>query len=323
MKKALIIGANSQDGLFLTRLLLSKNYQVIIFTRNLKKLKINLDFLIKDLQKDKNLFTMEASSLNTKAIELAILKYRPDEIYYFASNHEVSFSLKEWNLSSKLNVTSVLQILNTIKENSLSSRFFFPSSSNIYNLTNESPQNELTPFSPDSLYGINKITSMLLVNTYREKFGIFASSGILYTHESQFRPNFYLVKKIIRSAILIKKKKIKCISLGNIDASRDWGFVGDYVEAMWLILQAEYPDDYIIGSGKQISIRQILDYVFKYLGLCWQDYLTIDNSIYRKNPKTNIVADISKIKKNLGWEPKTDFFDLLRMIIEFELKKSN
>ncbi len=317
MRTAFITGIAGQDGSYLAELLLSKDYEVhglVNFFNNQrdKILRINniLDKII--------LHNGDVSNYET--VHGLIRKIQPDEIYHLATKHEVSLSLQDYLETQGTNVNSTYYLLNSIKELKLNCKFFFASSSKIFGRALSSPQNEQTAFVPNSIYGISKVAGMNLVKMYRGEQGVFACSGILYNHESPRRDLFFLPRKITQAAAKIKFGKEKKIVLGNIEAKRDWGFAGDYVEAMWLILQADKPEDYVIGTGEIHSVKDILDIAFEEVGLNWKDYIVISEEFFRKEGDCPLVADISKIKKELKWQPKTSFEELIKMMVQNDLK---
>jgi GDPmannose 4,6-dehydratase len=199
-------------------------------------------------------------------------------------------------------------------------RFFFASSSNIFGFASTEPQNERTDLSPDSIYGVTKVAGMHLVRLHRVQKGLYGCSGILFNHESPRRDLNYLPKKITSTAAKIRLGLETKLELGDLDARRDWGFAGDYVEAMWLSLQAEKPDDYVIGTGETHTVRDILDIVFGLLDLDWKQYVKVNPALVRPKNPTIMVADITKISATLGWKPKTKFSELMRMMIEEDMR---
>ena len=316
MKIALITGIIGQDGLYLSELLLSKGYQVhgvdLSDGKNNTASKINhiLDKLV--------LYGGNVSDYAT--VRDLIDKIKPNEIYHLAAKHDLANSLNNYSEIQRTNVNSTYYFLNAIKELKPDCKFFFASSSKIFGKAVSSPQNEQTAFSPNSLYGVSKVVGMHLVKMYCDKYDIFSCSGILYNHESPRRDLNFLSRKITRAAARIKVGKEKELMLGNIDAKCDWGFAGDYVEAMWLMLQADEPDDYVIGTGEIHFVKDILNIAFEEVGLNWQDYVILDKELFRKEGDCPIVADVSKIKNKLGWRPKVEFEDLIKMMIKEDMK---
>jgi GDPmannose 4,6-dehydratase len=246
---------------------------------------------------------------------------QPNEIYYLASNHELNYSLGNYEKSRAINLDGLAGVLEALVNTSKPGRLFYASSSNIFYGTSISPQNEKTPHTPNSLYGFFKSASMSLIEMYRKKFGVYACSGILYNHESPKRKDFFLPKKIVSAAVGIKQGGCENLHIGDIGAVRDWGYAGDFVKAMWMMLQGEYAKDYVIGTGAMHTVEWVINFVFSELGLDWRQHVVRDNSLIR-NQETGILrADISQIKRDLGWLPETDFEDVLRMMIDSELEK--
>ncbi len=317
MKTVLITGIAGQDGSYLAELLISKGYQVhglmnssIEKTNNISKINHILKKLV--------LYNGDVSDYAT--VHDLVKKIKPDEIYHLATKHDLKNSLNNYYEIQKTNIDSAYYFLNAIKELKPDCKFFFASSSKIFGKVISSPQSEQTALSPNSLYGISKAAGMYLVKMYRDEQDIFACCGILYNHESPRRDLNFLPRKITSMAAKIKFGKEKKLVLGNIEARCDWGFAGDYVEAMWLILQSDKPDDYVIGTGEIHSVKDILDIAFGKIGLDWQKYVVISEEFYRKERNIPMVADISKIKNKLGWQPKKTFEELIRMMVKEDLK---
>lgn len=318
MKKALITGISGQDGSYLAELLLAKGYDVHGLIRPfpgeggvaLPRIRHILDKI--------NLHVGDVSEEATVRELVKVVK--PDEIYHLATKHEVGISTQEYLDTRSIDVDSTMYFLSSIDAYQPNCRFFYASSSNVFGAVSSSPQNESTTFNPSSIYSISKVASMYLVRMYRSKKCLFACSGILYNHESPRRDLFFLPRKITSSAAKIKLGFEKELILGDLDARRDWGYAGDFVEAMWLMLQAEKPEDYVIGTGETHSVREVLDIAFELLGLDWSKYVKINDALLRPKEKFEMVADVSKIKKELGWEPKRKFADVIRMMIQEDLR---
>lgn len=316
-KKALITGIAGQDGSYLAELLLDKDYEVHGLVQSFS-CQNNENWRIANVLDKIILHSGDVS--NYEMVYRLINKIQPNEVYHLATKHDLENSLQNYYEIQKTNIDSTYYFLNAIKELKPDCRFFFASSNKIFGKVISSPQNEQTIFNPNSLYGISKVASMQLVKMYREEQDIFACFGILYNHESPRRDIYFLPRKITLAAARIKAGKEKELMLGNINIKRDWGFAGDYVEAMWLMLQAEKPDDYVIGSGEIHSIKDILDIAFGEVGLDWRNYVVINREFFRKEGNVPMVADISKIKNKLGWQPKKKFEDLIKMMIKEDIR---
>ena len=313
MKKALITGITGQDGSYLAEFLLEKGYEVhgTIY-------KSNNIWRIENIKEKIKLYECDVRN-EERIIELVKLII-PNEIYHLASSVEPRIIFKEEQNIFKISFESVHFFLRAIKLYSNKSKFFLAGSSLMFGNIKEFPQNEEALFRPNTPYGIAKTTGFYFTKMYREAYEIFACTGILYNHESPRRDIHFLPRKITRAAARIRAGKEKELVLGNIDAKRDWGFSGDYIEAIWLMLQAEKPDDYVIGTGKTHSIKDILDIAFGEVGLDWKKYVIISEEFFRKEGDVPMVADISKIKEKLGWQPKVKFEDLIKMMVREDIR---
>ncbi len=321
MKSALIFGAGGQDGMYLTELLLEKGYKVHAQYRKLEGAdNPATPFPLALIESDK--FQPLAGSVeNPEFTYNAVKELQPDEIYYLASNHELYFSLENYEKSRAVNLDGLAAVLNALAAPAMTGRLFYASSSNIFYSTKTSPQNEETPHSPGTLYGFFKSTAMSLIEVYRKKFGVFACSGILYNHESPRRKDFFLPKKIVSTAVAIKQGRLAKLSVGDIEAVRDWGYAGDFVRAMWMMLQAPRAQDYVIGTGVAHSVEWAINIVFGELGLDWRQHVICDPTLLRARDSSVLKADITRIKTELGWKPETEFEDVLKMMIKSELAK--
>ena len=316
-KIALITGVAGQDGSYLAELLLDKDYKVYGLAQSSLS-QNNENWRISHIAS--KLFLHSGDVSDYTVIYELVKAIKPDEIYHLATKHEVGISLQDYLDTQKTNINSVYYFLSAIKELKSDCKFFFASSSKIFGKALLSPQNEQTVFAPNSIYSISKVSGMNLVKMYRDEQGVFACSGILYNHESPRRDFNFLPRKITQAAARIKAGKEKELALGNIDAKRDWGYAKDYVEGMWLMLQADKPDDYVIGTGEIHSVKDILDIAFKEVGLDWKKYVVINKEFFRKEGDIPMVADISKIKNKLKWQPKISFEELIKMMVQNDLK---
>jgi GDPmannose 4,6-dehydratase len=313
MKKALITGITGQDGSYLAEFLLEKGYEVYgtIFGKSDNFWRIeNIKAKIK---------IYECDVRDEEKIAELVKKIVPDEIYHLASRVDTRVIFEDEKDILKTNFESVHFILRAMKLYSEKSKFFLAGSSLMFGDAKESPQNENTALNPNTPYGIAKTAGFHLIKMYRDNYDVFACTGILYNHESPRRDLKFLPRKITSAAAKIKLGKEKKLILGNIEAKRDWGFAGDYVEAMWLMLQSGKSDDYIIGTGELHSVKDILDLAFGEIGLNWRDYVVVRDEFFRKEGKFPLVADISKIKKELKWQPKTSFEELIKMMLQNDL----
>ena len=320
MKKiALITGITGQDGSYLAELLLKKGYEVHGIVRRvaLEDENHRLWRLLKIL-KDINL---HAASLESYASIFKILqKIKPDEVYHLAAQSYVGYSFEDEFSTFNTNINGTHYILSAVKEFASKTKFYFAGSSEMFGKVSVSPQNEKTSFHPRSSYGISKVTGYHLTRNYREAYNLFASNGILFNHESPRRGFEFVTRKISYSAARIKKGYQKKLTLGNINSKRDWGHAKDYVEAMWLMLQREKPEDFVIGTGKEYSVKDFAQKAFECVGLNYEDYIIINKNLIRPSEVTTLIADYSKAKKILNWESKINFNSLVEEMVESDLK---
>lgn len=318
MKTALITGIAGQDGSYLAELLLTKGYRVHGLTQSYSK---SQDFSPSRIAHFRDQIQLHVGDVgDSGVIREIVMSVRPDEIYHLAAKHEVGIAGEDYREVRRVNTDSTMYFLHEIRKIHETCKLFYASSCNIFGPESPSPQNEKTVFNPYSLYSISKVMSMHLIQMFRQEQRLFACSGILYNHESPRRDLFFLPRKITSTAVKIKLGLEKELVLGDIDARRDWGFAGDFVEAMWLMLQAKEPQDFIIGTGETYSVRNVLDMVFGVLEMDWGKYVRISQQFIRPKQPCERVADISKIKMELGWAPKTKFHDVLKMMIAEDLK---
>lgn len=321
-KIALITGIAGQDGSYLAELLLEKGYEVHGVARpQLVKTNLNKFENIENIKDHLNLTLHECDLLNKKALTDLFISLSPDEIYHFAaqSNTVKSFE-NEWE-TFETNTKSTVVLLALIREYKPEARFFLAASSELFGDAIESPQNELTPFNPNSPYGISKVASFYLTKLYREKYGLFACSGMCFSHESPRRTEIFVTRKITSTVAKIKFGLAKELRVGNLETRRDWGFSGDFVIAIWSMLQQSKPADYVIGTGENHTILEFIEKAFKYVNLDWQDYVIIDSTYYRASEKNHWLADISKAKKELDWHPKVSFDELVVMMMEKDVAR--
>jgi len=318
MKTALITGVTGQDGSYLAELLLSKGYKIIGVKRRTSL--INTERVDKSYT-DPN-FILEYGSLHDAGCFWKLLiKYQPDEIYNLAaqSHVRVSFEVPEETVDSI--AMGTLRLLNATREICPSAKFYQASSSEMYGDNPKIPFDENSRMTPASPYACAKLFSHNLVRNYREAYNLHASSGILFNHESPRRGETFVTRKITMAAARIKLGMQKELRLGNLDAKRDWGFAGDYVEAMWKMLQQDSPDDYVVATGRARTVREFLEYVFRYAQLGnYEDYICIDPRYFRPHEVPFLVGNPSKAKKNLGWEPRVSFEELAKLMYESDLE---
>jgi GDPmannose 4,6-dehydratase len=319
MKKALITGITGQDGSYLAELLLEKGYQVHGIVR-----RVALEDVDHRLWRIKHLLEkliLHPASLESYASIFKVAEnVKPDECYHLAAQSFVSYSFEDEFSTINTNINGTHYLLSAIKERAPDCKFYFAGSSEMFGVANVSPQNEDTPFHPRSPYGISKATGFNLTLNYREAYNLHASNGILFNHESPRRGFEFVSRKITFMAAKIKLGLANELKLGNLEAQRDWGFAGDYVQAMWLMLQQDSPGDYVIATGETHTVRELAQAAFGYLDLNWSDFIIADKTLYRPAEIFQLKGDYGKGKKILGWEPKVKFHDLVKMMIEEDLK---
>ncbi len=316
MPKALITGITGQDGSYLAEFLLEKGYEVIGMVRRTST--TNFD-RIKHIQ-DK-LILVSGDLLDEISLINILKEYRPDEVYNLAAQSFVPTSWKQPVFTGEVTALGVTRILDAIRIVDPSIKFYQASSSEMFGKARESPQNENTPFYPRSPYGVAKVYGHWITVNYRESYGLFACSGILFNHGSPRRGLEFVERKVAHGAARIKLGLAKELRLGNLDAKRDWGFAGDYVKAMWLMLQQDEPDDYVVGTGKAHSVRELCEVAFGYLGLDWRDYVVQDPKLFRPADVDFLVADATKARRKLGWEPTVTFEELVKMMVDADLEQ--
>ncbi|MBU4472780.1 MAG: GDP-mannose 4,6-dehydratase, partial [Candidatus Omnitrophica bacterium] len=320
MKKALITGITGQDGSYLAEFLLEKGYEVhgIIRRVALEDPRHRLWRIRHILDK----LTLHSASLESYAsIFNVVEKVKPDECYHLAAQSFVSYSFEDEFSTINTNINGTHFVLSAIKEKVPKCKFYFAASSEQFGHAKESPQNENTPFYPRSSYGISKVAGFDLTRNYREAYGLYACNGICFNHESPRRGFEFVTRKISGGAAKIKLGISKELHIGNLDAKRDWGFAGDYVKAMWLMLQQDKPDDYVIATGETHSVKEFVDLAFKYVGLNWQDYVVMDKTLYRPAEVYELKGDYSKSKNKFAWKPTLNFEDLVKIMVDADLKR--
>jgi GDPmannose 4,6-dehydratase len=318
IKKALITGITGQDGSYLAEFLLSKNYQVHGIIRRSSSFNTSrIDHLFSDPEIiNKKLFLHYGDLSDSSSISRLLEKIIPDEIYNLgAQSHvKVSFDIPEY--TTDIDATGTCRLLDAIHDTRIKTKFYQASSSEMFGKVQAIPQSETTSFYPRSPYACAKLYSHWLTVNFRESYGLFACSGILFNHESPRRGQTFVTRKITHTLAEILAKKTHKLFLGNIEAKRDWGFAGDYIEAMWLMLQQDIADDYVIATGETYSVRDFLDEAFEYAGLDWKKYVEISEKYFRPAEVDLLIGDASKAKEKLGWKPKVNFKQLVRMMVD-------
>jgi len=321
MKKALITGITGQDGSYLAELLLAKDYQVWGIIRRSSSFHTGrIDHLYKDPHEHPSLRLVYGDLTDGSNLSIIVNEVKPDEVYNLgAQSHvRVSFDMPIYTVDT--DGLGALRLLEAIRSMKKPAKFYQASSSEMYGKVAETPQTEKTPFYPRSPYGCAKVYSFWQTVNYREAYGLFACNGILFNHESPRRGETFVTRKITRAATRIKLGLQDKLYLGNLDAKRDWGFAGDYVETMWLMLQQERAEDYVIATGQTHSVREFLDEVFGHLGLDWQKHVEIDPQYYRPTEVDILLGDSSKARKSLKWQPKVTFKELAQMMTDADMK---
>ena len=321
-KKALITGITGQDGSYLAELLLSKGYEVHGIIRRASTFNTSrLEHLYTDPHTRKAALKLHYGDLSdASALARLVDRIQPNEIYNLAAQSHVRVSFDSPEYATDITATGAVRLLEAIRETGIKPRFYQASSSEMFGKVREIPQCETTPFYPRSPYGCAKVYAYWITVNYRESYGLFACNGILFNHESPRRGETFVTRKITRAIAHIVTGLQDKLYLGNLDAKRDWGYAQEYVEAMWLMLQQAKPDDYVVATGETHSVREFLEAAFAHAGLDWRKYVEIDPNYYRPTEVDLLVGDASKAKKQLGWEPKTKFNDLVKLMVDADLQ---
>jgi GDPmannose 4,6-dehydratase len=326
MKRALITGITGQDGSYLTEFLLAKGYEVHGIIRRSSSFNTGrLDHLYQDPHESSQRLKLHYGDLaDANCLSRLMQQIRPHEVYNLAAQSHVRVSFDQPVFTADVDATGVLKLLEAVRvQQELSGetiRFYQASSSEMFGKVQEVPQRETTPFWPRSPYGCAKVFGHWITVNYRESYGMHASCGILFNHESPRRGETFVTRKITRAVGRIKLGLQHKLYLGNIDALRDWGFAGDYVEAMWLMLQQPEPDDYVIATGKMISVRQFCELSFGMVGLDYRDFVDIDPRYFRPAEVEQLLGDMSKAQRVLNWKPRTSVEDLARMMVDHDME---
>jgi GDPmannose 4,6-dehydratase len=321
-KKALITGITGQDGSYLAEFLLAKGYEVHGIIRRSSSFNTSRleQIYVDPHQSGARLFLHHGDLVDGIGLREILTRVRPDEVYNLAAQSHVKVSYDQPAYTVQVVALGAMNLLEAIRDLGLPIRYYQASSSEQYGKVVETPQTEKTPFYPRSPYACAKVYAHWQTVNYREAYGIFACNGVLFNHESPRRGETFVTRKITRAATRIKEDLQKKLFLGNLDAKRDWGFAGDYVEAMWLMLQHDKPDDYVIATGETHSVREFLDEVFGLLGLNWQEHVEVDQRYFRPAEVDLLLGDSGKARRVLGWKPKIAFKQLAKMMTEADLE---
>jgi GDPmannose 4,6-dehydratase len=315
MKTALITGVTGQDGSYLAELLLEKNYRVVGMVRRASTETFERIGHLRD-----QIELRQADLLDQLSLIHLMEDVQPDEVYNLAAQSFVPTSWQQPVLTGQFTALGVTRLLEAVRLVKPKARFYQASSSEMFGKVRETPQNETTPFHPRSPYAVSKAYGHFITVNYRESYGIHACSGILFNHESPRRGKEFVTRKVTYAVAEIKLGLSRELRLGNLEAARDWGFAGDYVEAMWLMLQQEKADDFVIGTGESHTVRELVEVAFGAAGLKWEEYVKVDPAFMRPAEVDCLIADTSKAKKVLKWRPRVDFETLVRMMVDADLE---
>jgi len=314
--KALITGVTGQDGSYLAELLLSKGYEVVgVVRRTSHHSYERIEHLLDRIE------VVAADLLDQHSLTVVLQDTQPDEVYNLAAQSYVPTSWTQPVLTGEFTALGVTRILEAVRLVHPTAKFYQASSSEMFGRVTETPQRETTSFYPRSPYGVAKVYGHWITVNYRESYNLYAVSGILFNHESPRRGIEFVTRKVTDAVARIKLGRSRELRLGNLDARRDWGFAGDYVDAMWRMLQQPTPQDYVIGTGRAHSVRELVDAAFGHVGLNWQDYVVTDPKFMRPAEVDVLLADPSKARKDLGWTPKVGFRELVAMMVDADLER--
>ena len=315
-RRALITGVTGQDGSYLAEFLLEKGYEVFGMTRRASTENVERIGHLVD-----RLTLLQGDLLDPPSLDAAVREAQPAEVYNLAAQSFVPTSWNQPVLTAEFTAVGVTRMLEAIRAVDPSIRFYQASSSEMFGKVREVPQTELTPFHPRSPYGVAKVYGHYITVNYRESYDLFAVSGILFNHESARRGLEFVTRKITDGVARIKHGLADELRLGNLDSERDWGFAGDYVEAMWLMLQQEEPLDYVVATGEPHSVREFIEFAFERAGLDWERHVVQDPRFLRPAEVDQLIGDASKARENLGWQPKTSFRELVEMMVDADLER--
>jgi GDPmannose 4,6-dehydratase len=315
-KRALITGITGQDGSYLAELLLEKGYEVFGMTRRSSAENVERIGHLVD-----KLTLLQGDLLDPPSLDAALREAQPVEVYNLAAQSFVPTSWNQPVLTAEFTAVGVTRVLEAVRAVDPAIRFYQASSSEMFGKVREVPQTELTPFHPRSPYGVAKVYGHYITVNYRESYDLFAVSGILFNHESSRRGLEFVTRKITDGVARIKLGLAEELRLGNLDSERDWGFAGDYVEAMWLMLQQDEPSDYVVATGQPHSVREFAQIAFERAGLDWEQHVVIDPKFLRPAEVDQLIGDPTKAREQLGWEPKTSFRELVEMMVDADLER--
>ncbi len=316
MPLALITGITGQDGSYLAEFLLEQGYQVVGLVRRSSNPNYSrIEHLLDKIE------LAQGDLTDLPSLMAVVEKYRPDEVYNLAAQSFVPASWEQPLLTTDVNAVGVTRLLEAIRRVHPTARFYQASTSEMFAQVREMPQNEQTPFHPRSPYGVSKVYGHWITVNYRESYGLFAVSGILFNHESPRRGLHFVTRKVTHGVARIKLGLANELRLGNLDAKRDWGYTGDYVRAMWLMLQQDEPEDFVIGTGEAHSVRELCEVAFSHVGLDYRDFVVVDPKFFRPAEVNILLADPSKARAKLGWQPRVSFEELIRMMVEADLDR--
>ncbi len=316
LKRALITGITGQDGSYLAEFLLDKGYSVYGMVRRSSTENFERISPIKD-----RITLVQADLLDQLSLIRVLEEVQPNEVYNFGAQSFVPTSWQQPVLTAEFTALGVTRLLEAIRLVDKKIKFYQASSSEMFGKARETPQNERTPFYPRSPYAISKVYGHWITVNYRESYDLFAVSGICFNHESPRRGKEFVTRKVTYGVARIKMGLQEKLLLGNLDVSRDWGFAGDYVEAMWLMLQQEKPDDFVVATGRSRTVRELVELAFSHAGLDWKDYVVIDPKLLRPAEVDHLVGDASKARRMLGWKPKVSFSELVHMMVDEDIKR--
>jgi GDPmannose 4,6-dehydratase len=314
MPKALITGITGQDGSHLAELLLAKGYGVCGMVRRSSTENFQRIEHLRD-----QITLVQGDLLDQTSIARVLDQVRPDEVYNLAAMSFVPTSWEQPVLTAEFTAVGVTRLLDALRQTCPRARFYQASSSEMFGKVRETPQSETTPFHPRSPYGVAKVYGHFITVNYRESYGMYACSGILFNHEGPRRGLEFVTRKVTHGVARIKAGLAKELRLGNLQAKRDWGYAGDYVRAMWLMLQQDEPDDYVVGTGQTHSVEEFVQIAFNHVGLDWQDYVVVDPRFYRPAEVDLLLADPAKTRNKLGWVPEVSFEQLVTMMVDADL----
>ncbi|MBX7056512.1 MAG: GDP-mannose 4,6-dehydratase [Leptospirales bacterium] len=315
-KSALITGITGQDGSYLAEFLLNKGYRVVGMVRRASTETFERITHLRD-----RIELREGDLLDQLSLISLIESVQPDEVYNLAAQSFVPTSWTKPLLTGEFTALGVTRMLEAIRYVNRKIKFYQASSSEMFGKVLETPQSEITPFYPRSPYGVSKVYGHFITVNYRESFELFAVSGILFNHESPRRGKEFVTRKVTDGVARIKHGLGKELRMGNLDAKRDWGFAGDYVEAMWLMLQQATPDDYVISTGETHTVRELIQIAFEHAGLDWEKHVVIDPKFFRPAEVDLLIGDCSKARTKLGWKPRVDFPGLVKMMVDADLER--